>query len=159
MKKVSRFSLGRLFHTQTFYNTNNVWLNSHCSVCKVLANSLPPQSPISGIFRLSRFANIPHKASSFTFPVLLSKLSCSSTHLPPHYKPHFCRKTKLPQHTTLQPLVPMLRLDLTLDIDFGCLTGGGDTGIDGSFALFVDFGFLTKENNGESGTSAHGYKV
>lgn len=33
MKKVSRFSLGRLFHTQTFYNTNNVWLNSHCSVC------------------------------------------------------------------------------------------------------------------------------
>ncbi len=65
----------------------------------------------------------------------------------------------IPQHTTLQPLVPMLRLDLTLGIDFGCLTGSGDAGIDGSLALFVGFGFLTEENNGESGTSAHGYLV
>ncbi len=69
------------------------------------------------------------------------------------------RRHGIPQHTAFQPLVPMLRLDLALGIDFGCLAGGGDTGIDGSFALFVDFGSLAKENNGESGTSAHGYLV
>ncbi len=53
----------------------------------------------------------------------------------------------------------MRRLDLTLGMNLGNLTGGGDTGIDGSFALFVDFGFLAEENNGEGGTSAHDYLV
>ena len=51
----------------------------------------------------------------------------------------------------------MRRFDLALCVDLGNLTGSGDAGINGSLALLVDFGFLTEENDGESGTSAHGY--
>jgi hypothetical protein len=53
----------------------------------------------------------------------------------------------------------MLRLDLTLGMNLGNLTGSGDAGINGSLALFVEFGFLTEENDGESDTSAHSYEV
>ncbi|BDF65912.1 hypothetical protein CE91St16_23190 [Alistipes finegoldii] len=42
-------------------------------------------------------------------------------------------------------------------MDFGNLPGSGDAGIDRSLALFVDFGFLAEENDGESDTSAHSY--
>lgn len=55
----------------------------------------------------------------------------------------------------LQTLVPTLRLDLTLRVDFGTPTRGRDTGIDRGFALFRYFGFLAEENNGESDAS-HG---
>ena len=44
-----------------------------------------------------------------------------------------------------QTLVPALRLDLTASVDFGRVAGGGDSGINGRFALLGDFGLLTKE--------------
>lgn len=53
----------------------------------------------------------------------------------------------------------MLRFDQTFGVNLGRPTGSGDTGIDGSLALFVEFGSLTEENDGESDTSAHSYEV
>lgn len=53
----------------------------------------------------------------------------------------------------------MLRLNHTFGVNLGRVAGSGDTGIDGSLALFVEFGFLAEENDGESSASAHGYKV
>ena len=49
----------------------------------------------------------------------------------------------------------MLRLDFATCVDFGGDARSGDAGIDGGFALSIDFRFLAEENDAESFASIH----
>ena len=60
---------------------------------------------------------------------------------------------------TFEALVPAIRLNLALRVDFGRLAGRGDAGIDRGLALFRDFGLLAEEDNAEGGSWQHGCLV
>lgn len=54
-----------------------------------------------------------------------------------------------------ETLVPALRFDLALGVDFGRTAGGRDVDVNGRFALFRYFGLLAEENHVEC-RSVHG---
>ena len=55
-------------------------------------------------------------------------------------------------------LIPFFRLDLALGIYFCRNAAGSDADVNGGFPFFVQFGFLTEENNAESRSVGHGCK-
>ena len=60
---------------------------------------------------------------------------------------------------TFETLVPAIRLNLALRVDFGRLAGCSNAGIDRGLALFCDFGLLAEEDNAEGGSWQHGCLV
>lgn len=55
-------------------------------------------------------------------------------------------------------LIQFFRLDLALGIYFCRNAAGSDADVNGGFPFFVQFGFLTEENNAESRSVGHGCK-